>query len=245
MAKTTITFIGSGRVAGALAESLYRVGYPIAAVISRNVETAQELASRVGAVATESYEIPRETGLLIIAVPDDAIAEVAEKVRAAKETVIVHTSGSTDIKIFDLLPQPCGVIYPLQTFTSGRSINMGEIHFFTESADSATLDFIDEIVGALSSNVHHLDSEKRSVLHLSAVFVSNFVNHMLYAGMSTAGREGIDRSVFTPLVMETVMKALDIGPGEAQTGPAVRNDKRTIAKHIELLSFSDDLMNLY
>ncbi|MBI5010959.1 MAG: DUF2520 domain-containing protein, partial [Bacteroidia bacterium] len=48
-----------------------------------------------------------------------------------------------------------------------------------------------------------------------------------------------------PLLQETFLKAFEQGPENSQTGPALRNDKNTIRKHLELLSFENDLQKIY
>jgi predicted short-subunit dehydrogenase-like oxidoreductase (DUF2520 family) len=245
MGKATITVVGSGRVAEALTVALYGTGHKIVSVISRNLTTARALAEKVNSTATQSMRISAETNLLLLAVPDSAIGEVAKGLITDPSTIVVHTSGSTGTDVFPPAIRHYGVIYPLQTFTSGRQVGMADIHFFTEASDARSHELIDKVVSSVGRNIHHLDTERRRVLHLSAVFVSNFVNHMLVAGIITAGRKGIDQSVFEPLVRETVEKAFELGPLPSQTGPAIRNDINTIEKHIELLSFSDDLRNLY
>lgn len=189
--------------------------------------------------------VPESTDIVVLAVPDDAISVIITQLKLSSSVVVVHTSGSTGVDVFPESSPRHGVIYPLQTFTRNRQVSITEIPFFTEASDTETLELIDGLVESLGAQAYHIDSARRSVLHLSAVFVCNFVNHMLYAGMSTAERAQIERSVFGPLVRETLQKALDMGPSEAQTGPAVRNDISTIEKHIGLLSFSDDLMKLY
>jgi predicted short-subunit dehydrogenase-like oxidoreductase (DUF2520 family) len=240
-----LTIIGSGRVAEAMALAFYSSGHKIGGIISRNLTTAGELAQKTGSKASADMVIPDTSDIVILAVPDDAITSIIGQLKLPSTIVVVHTSGSTDIDVFPA-EMPChGVIYPLQTFTRNRQVDISEIPFFTEASDPATHEFIDSLVETLGAQTYHIDSVSRGMLHLSAVFVCNFVNHMLYAGISIAEKSRIERSVFGPLVRETVQKALDMGPAQAQTGPAVRNDISTIEKHIGLLSYSEELMNLY
>jgi predicted short-subunit dehydrogenase-like oxidoreductase (DUF2520 family) len=241
----TITFVGSGRVSEILAPALFRAGVTINRVLSRNLLTAEDVALKSGAVATDVMVVPDDTDLVIIAVPDDSIQAVVKKLHFEGMPVVVHTSGSTEMAVLAGSSIRFGVVYPLQTFTHGRAISLDRVHLFTEASDVQTHRLIDDVAARLGSNVHHLDSAERRALHLSAVFVSNFVNHMLRAGFATAEHWQIDPIVFHELVRETVAKGLEIGPAASQTGPAARNDVNTIAKHKELLSFSDDLKNLY
>ena len=83
------------------------------------------------------------------------------------------------------------------------------------------------------------------MLHLAAVFVNNFTNHMLVQGREIALKAGFSFEILSPLIQETIAKALELGPENSQTGPAVRNDKNTIEKHLELLSFSPELPRIY
>ena len=79
----------------------------------------------------------------------------------------------------------------------------------------------------------------------TAVFVCNFTNHMLTLGKDIACNAGVTFDVLEPLVNETVTKAFELGPENSQTGPAYRFDKGTIKRHIDLLSFSPEMQNIY
>jgi len=245
MKELTITFVGSGNVADALAREMVRNGLKVNYIISRNKFASSEIALATGSIASDSFMVPADTDLVIVAVSDNAIREVLTKLSFKGEPIVVHTSGSTDLSVFPKSVKRYGVIYPLQTFTRGRTISIGDINIFTEASDETTHELIDRVAQSISAHVHRISSTDRKILHLSAVFVSNFVNHMLLAGFETSSRGRIDPAVFEPLVRETIAKAFDLGPSIAQTGPAARNDTQTIKKHIELLSFSDDLKNLY
>ncbi|MFO7574340.1 MAG: F420-dependent NADP oxidoreductase [Bacteroidales bacterium] len=240
-----LTIIGSGRVAEALALAFYMSGHTIGSIISRNRKTAEELANKTGSKVQSDMVIQDSSDVVILAVPDDAISSIIGQLKLPPSIVVVHTSGSTGTEVFPASMPHHGVIYPLQTFTSNRQVNIAEIPFFTEASDVKTHEFIDGLVHTLGVQTYHIDSARRKMLHLSAVFVCNFVNHMLFAGISIAEKSQIERSVFGPLVRETIQKSLDMGPAEAQTGPAARNDISTIEKHIGLLSYSEELMNLY
>jgi predicted short-subunit dehydrogenase-like oxidoreductase (DUF2520 family) len=91
-----------------------------------------------------------------------------------------------------------------------------------------------------------MDAETRKWLHLSGVFSCNFVNHMLAIGQLIAEDNNFEFTLLKPLVLETVQKAMELGPIASQTGPAIRGDSETIKKHVAMLSnVSDDLRELY
>jgi predicted short-subunit dehydrogenase-like oxidoreductase (DUF2520 family) len=80
---------------------------------------------------------------------------------------------------------------------------------------------------------------------MAAVFVCNFTNHMLTLGRNVALKADYPFEMMVPLIKETISKAIDSGPENSQTGPAVRNDTNTIEKHLELLSYSTELQKVY
>jgi predicted short-subunit dehydrogenase-like oxidoreductase (DUF2520 family) len=90
-----------------------------------------------------------------------------------------------------------------------------------------------------------IDAEHRRMIHLAAVFVSNFTNHMLTVGKELASKAGVPFELLVPLINETISKSVAVGPERSQTGPAIRNDQNTIEKHLELLSFSPELQKIY
>jgi hypothetical protein len=83
------------------------------------------------------------------------------------------------------------------------------------------------------------------MLHLAAVFACNFTNHMMTLGKEISEYAGYTFEEMKPLIQETFIKAFETGPENSQTGPAVRNDKNTVRKHLELLSFDRDLQRIY
>ncbi len=133
MKELTITFVGSGNVADAMARRLAGSGFIINSIISRNSRTAAEIASATGSVASDSFLVPAETDMVIVAVSDNAIQKVISDLSFMGEPVVVHTSGSTDLSVFPKTLKRHGVIYPLQTFTRGREISDRRYKYFYRS----------------------------------------------------------------------------------------------------------------
>ncbi|MGB0788750.1 MAG: DUF2520 domain-containing protein, partial [Marinirhabdus sp.] len=94
---------------------------------------------------------------------------------------------------------------------------------------------LQQLGGKISENVRVISSKKRATLHLAAVFVNNFVNHLYAVSAELLKKEGIAFSLLEPLIAETASKIKTHMPAEAQTGPAIRNDIKTIERHVELL----------
>jgi predicted short-subunit dehydrogenase-like oxidoreductase (DUF2520 family) len=245
MIQHSLSFAGAGRVATALCPGFYNAGIRISKIVSRTQESGRLLAGMCKADWSKMLEFGKETDIIMVAVPDHLLQEVLSEIRCKENTIVAHTAGSFDLKVFPGHIKRPAVFYPLQTFTKGRKINFDNLPFFIEASGPDTEKILADMAETLGGKVYFTDSETRKQLHLAAVFACNFTNHMLTAGKEIAVKAGLDFSVLEPLIRETVAKALDNGPELSQTGPAIRNDQVTIKKHLELLSFSPEFQDLY
>lgn len=245
MKKHTISFAGAGRLAGILCTELFRRGHRIDLIVSPTQKHGPALAHSCNTEWSTELTFPSTTELIIVSVPDSKIEEVLSEIRCDKNTVVVHTSGSTGIDVFPSKTQKFGVFYPLQTFSPGRTPSFTELPVFIEASSGEVSDMLNETALSLGAKPCYCETEKRRILHMAAVFANNFSNHMLTLADDIAGKAGYSFSELKPLVTETFAKALENGPASSQTGPAVRNDKNTIRKHMELLSFDHDLEKIY
>jgi predicted short-subunit dehydrogenase-like oxidoreductase (DUF2520 family) len=240
-----ITMIGAGNVATHLASVLHKKGFIIQQVYSRTEESAVRLASATGASSTTDLkEITGESGLYIIAVSDHAIELVMDKV-AFGSAIVVHTSGSTPMKIFKDKVLNYGVLYPLQTFSIERNLDMSNVPMCIEASSSANLEVLNHICSQLTKRVVFMNSKKRMIVHLAAVIACNFSNHLYSLSEDVLKEIGLSFDLVHPLIKETSEKAISYGPRNVQTGPAIRNDENVINKHLELLSFSPELREIY
>jgi len=82
-------------------------------------------------------------------------------------------------------------------------------------------------------------------LHVAAVMVSNFTNHLYALAEDYCRKEGLDFKQLLPLIEETAIRLKDTSAKQAQTGPALRHDSETIHKHLELLKDHPQLKNIY
>lgn len=240
-----ITMIGSGNVSTHLAAALKNAGHRIIQVFSPNIGHASLLAYHVGAGATDDIStINAETDLYIIAVKDDAIANVAKQL-AVHQRLIVHTSGATSLGTLSEITPNAGVFYPLQTFSKEKELDFRSVPLCIEGADEAITKHLIEIGQTISNNIYRVDSAQRKILHLSAVFACNFPNYLYYVAQKLLAENGLDFNLLRPLIMETAEKVQQQFPAAVQTGPAVRNDVQTMAAHEQLLEGDVFLQNLY
>jgi len=245
MTRYNVSFAGAGRVAGALCREMYRAGHKIIRIISGTGTKGRQLAGECKAVWSQELIFSDPADIIIIAVPDNKLKEVLAGIRCPGNPVIAHTAGSYGLDVFPSSINRTGVFYPLQTFSMERPVLYRNLPFLLEASDCKTGDILRKLAESLKGEVHFIDTERRKKIHLAAVFVCNFTNHMLAAGKIITDGTGLSFKILEPLIKETVAKALEIGPEASQTGPAVRNDLNTIEKHLDLLSFSPDLQKLY
>lgn len=219
----SITITGTGNVAS----HLYK-----AFKVSPQVEVLQVQGREKPGFCTEdefaflgSDTIP-DAEVHLLAVSDRAIATVAQ-VFTGKTGLVAHTSGNTAL---DALPKDLrrGVFYPLQSFTTGRELDFTTIPICIEADRANDLNLLKRLASVISGEVVSMDTQHRQELHLAAVFVSNFTNHLYYLGERLCIQNGVSPKLLLPLIQETAAKVAHISPMEAQTGPARRNDKATL-----------------
>ena len=114
-------------------------------------------------------------------------------------------------------------------------------------ADLYIITVSDDAIAEVSSQLpfeYEINSEQRKALHVSAVFVNNFVNHLYQMGNKICTENNVPFEILKPLIQETANKIMTLSPNEAQTGPAIRNDKQTIASHLDFL-LDENQKNIY
>lgn len=240
-----ITLIGAGNVAWHLAPALYDAGHHIVQIYSRTIESAQILAKKVGAQAINSYENIEPTAhIYIYAIKDDSLQWVMNHIKI-NTGIHIHTSGSMPISIFKSSKTNYGCMYPLQTFSKDKNIDLRKVAFFTEANTEENAIIINDLAHCMSQKIYSLSSEDRKYLHLAGVFASNFANIMWIKSEKILAQKGIPFEVLHNLITESVNKAKLIGPINSQTGPAIRGDQRIIDQHIGLLSNEPAWQEIY
>lgn len=232
-----ITIIGAGNVATHLGKALYNKGLNIDAVFSRKLSRAKKLSSILKAKATNKYKsLPSYSDLYLIAVSDDVIRPVSKQLSKVIEieSIIAHTSGSVPCNAIE--HETKGVFYPLQSITISRDLDIKKVPFCIYSDDHKVEKLLLALARKISKNVNKIDDEKRAILHLSAIFASNFSNHMYHLAESICKENKVDFDILKPLISETAKKLRSGSAYDMQTGPARRNDETTIAKHLRQLA---------
>ncbi|HAN18705.1 MAG: hypothetical protein A2X13_13215 [Bacteroidetes bacterium GWC2_33_15] len=240
-----IAILGSGNVATHLAKALFNSGYKIKTIYSRTLESAKELALNVKSDFTNNLvQVPDDADLYVLALKDEILEYIVQHLKV-RHGIVVHTAGSISIEIFENTFNNFGVFYPLQTFTKGRNIDFSNVPLCIEANNEQTKNKLFELARSLTNQADFIDSEKRKKIHLAAVFACNFSNHMYSVALHLLSEQDVDFKKLEPLIKETVNKAINLSPDKAQTGPALRNDKKVIDEHIEMLNNYPEFQKIY
>jgi len=235
----SVIIIGFGNVAQHLANAFFKADTVIVKQIySRTLPKTKHFKN---IPLTNNFSTLEDAMVYIIAVSDDAIPEVSSYLKN-KKALVVHTSGSVSLNSLKNKGSK-GVFYPLQSFSKDKIINFDEIPFCLEAQKNTDLIILENLASSISKKIYRIDSKQRQQLHVAAVFVNNFVNHMYTIGHDVCRDYDVPFEILHPLIKETVTKIEHLSPKEAQTGPAIRNDKKTIKNHLQLLN--DEQQKIY
>lgn len=240
MVKYRIVQIGAGNVATHISKALQVAGHSVVQVVGRTEVNTRTLAKEIGAAYTiTTSNIDKAADLYIISVSDSAISDVLSALPHLSG-IVVHTSGSTPASVLQRVSESYGVFYPFQTFSKARNVSLKGVPFCIEASGAHVVSALSQIAASIGGKPVEMDSEQRRWLHLTGVFACNFVNHMFSISQAIAQERGLTFDMLKPLIGETISKALEAGPENSQTGPAIRGDSETIKKHVAMLSNIDE-----
>ncbi len=223
-----VSIIGSGNVATQLGIALIKNGTDITHVASRTEANANNLAAQLSATSCTLDALPIDQ-LAIVCVSDDSIADVLHQL--SPEIPAAYTSGSVGIQDVPQRAQ-LGVFYPLQTLSKTSTVQFSEVPILIESEHAVFQDTLANFARQLSQTVRIVSSEQRRKIHLAAVWINNFTNHVVYQAQKITEEQNLDYQLLLPLLRETLQKLESQPAFDAQTGPAIRGDIKTIDKHL-------------
>ncbi|MBN2523351.1 MAG: DUF2520 domain-containing protein [Bacteroidales bacterium] len=243
--KFRISFMGSGNVAWHLSRAFFSGRHIIHAVYSRNEFQGKELANMLNASYANNFSFCDDaTDFLILAIDDTVLPEIINKLHA-ENTIVLHTSGSIGLDVFQNKIKYYGVLYPFQTLTRGFETDIANVPLCIEASDKQVLTQIYNLAYSISQKVLAIDSEKRKILHLAGILSNNFINHLVARTYDYLEKNEIDKELLFPLLNETLNKLRKISPRDAQTGPARRKNLNILEKHKALLEEEPELKKLY
>lgn len=232
----TITVLGSGNVAHHLISNiLEHDSLSLQQIYARNKHHLTDIVSEE--LITTDIKALKPADIFIIAVSDDSISEVSNAIEVPNQ-LVVHVAGNTPMSTI-AAKHRTGVLYMLQSFSKDKEVDLSKVPFCLEAREKSDLKLLEEIALKFSERIYFIDSLQRQAIHLAAVFVNNFSNHMYTLGNEVCKEHKIPFEILKSLILETAQKIETLEPIAAQTGPAIRRDSQTIARHLEILKDSN------
>lgn len=233
-----VVIIGSGNLANHIGKYLLKKNVSISQVVSRNKLSSVSLAKKLNSIADQSIDqIVKKADAYFLCVNDDSIKIISTQLTRllSNDKVIIHCSGSKTLDELDQYFLHRAVIWPLQSFANKSKIEWSQIPFFTESTHSIH-DTIQEFCKEMNWNSIPVNSEKKRLIHIAAVFANNFSNFNLIVAQEILAKCNLPLEVLKPIVESGLDNVFVNGPVKGQTGPARRGDSKVIQSQIKELS---------
>ena len=246
--KSNVAIIGAGRVSYSLTSALFKSGYNIASIISRDINSAKALAKkfRINQFSDGVNNISKSARIFFLCVPDGQIAIVATELSKLnlnfKQSFFVHLSGAENISVLKTLKRKGAKIaslHPMQTFPLKKIVNLKGVHAALETDDETAYNLLLQISNDLQLISFRVDSKNKSYYHLAGVYASNFLAGNIYFASKLLSLNKIERDEYFNILQSTIYATLKniekVGPANALSGPVERGDLQTIKNHIASL----------
>lgn len=240
-----VVIIGAGNVATVLGRLIAKTNHEIIQVVSRNIASAETLAAELGCPFSNNPKIlDQSADIYLVAMADAALNEIHESYFLG-DKLIVHTAGSVSRDILEKVSANYGVMYPLQSLRKENLELHQDIPLLIDGNSEQAIGMIEKFALSISSSVARANDEQRLKLHVAAVIVSNFTNHLYSLAADYCRKEALDFTMLQPLIEETALRLRYHLPENMQTGPAVRKDIMTLDKHLRILNQHPALRIVY
>ncbi len=240
-----IGIVGAGAVGTALGVALSRAGWPIHAVASRDAGRREQFRSLVDVrrVFVDPEPILDEVELIILAVPDDAIAPLAGSLRMYSGQAMIHTSGALGAEV--LAPAvgagtQIGAFHPLVAFADTERA-VAALHGATVAieGDDQLATMLADMAEAIGAVPVRLAPGSKAAYHAAAVLAAGGFVALLDAIAELGRVAGLDEAgslaIYGPLIESTLGNARALGIRAALTGPVTRGDLGTLETHLATL----------
>ena len=240
-AQRAFALVGPGRAGMSVALALRAAGWRATAVAGRAVDAPSVVAgaARLSVGATEVGAVGRDATVLILAVPDAAIAEtaVASAPGLAPGSLVIHLSGALGLDVLAALQRlrpdvRVGALHPLVSMPSAElGANRLAGAWCAVAGDDATV----ELAQAMGAQPFVVAEAARVTYHAAASVAANHVVAVLAQVERLAAAADVPIEAFVPLVQSALDNVADAGAAAALTGPVARGDLDTVVAHLAAL----------
>jgi len=251
-----VGIVGAGAVGTALGAALHRAGWPVVAVASRDEARRERFRGLVPGARgfAEAAPVLDEAELIILAVPDDVIPELAGELRLYGGQALVHTSGVLGAEVLEparAAGTQIGAFHPLVAFADTERA-IAALHGATIAieGDDQLAASLATMAEALGATAVRLAPGSKAAYHAAAVLSAGGFVALLDAIAELAAAAGLDEegalAVYGGLIEQTLSNARALGIRAALTGPMTRGDVGTLGRHLEALArLAPNVLPLY
>ena len=249
-----ISIIGPGKVGTAIGVLASRAHLPVVAVAGGGPGHAERAAEAIGpsVVACSVTEAAAAGGLVLLTVPDGAIAGLCEHLAAreafAPGAIVAHCCGALTSEVLAPARDRCrcrvGSMHPLQTFPTAEAAleRLAGTYCFCEG-DEGAVEALMRLAEAIGGRAVRIDPAGKALYHAAAAVACNYLVVLLDAAATLAAGAGVDRATWLaavgPIAHATVDNVAHLGPAAALTGPIARGDVATVAAHVAAMGGCD------
>lgn len=236
-----IVVVGPGRAGSALALAAGRAGHDVVAIAGRHPERTASAAALVDAAAVGLTDPFPPSDLVVLAVRDDAVAEVAGTIATAvgEATPVVHLSGALPVTTLDVLrPRPVGSFHPLQTLPDAErgARRLAGAWVGVTTDDPALRRLLHALARSLDCRPFGLPDAAKPLYHAAASAAANFLLVALALSEDLFAAVGVPREAARPLVEAAVANAFEMGASSSLTGPVARGDVGTVRRQLDAVA---------
>lgn len=234
--------VGGGRAAWAFGSAWRSLGRPLAGVASRS---STEVSSLLQADRLDQRDLLNRSDLVLVAVTDSALPEVARKLLpdVKPAMVLFHPSGSHDSDAFS--PHPLRFsLHPLRSLPPVGQACLFAGTLFTFEGTAETNHVAQEFVEGVGGRFARIEKDRKPLYHAAAVFASNYVEALLEIARQTLQESGIRQDVKAELAT-LAQSAIDNWLRNEFTGPVARGDQSTVELHLHALQHDPRRVELY
>lgn len=240
------SIIGTGNMAWFLTEQLSKAGLHCSGIWGRDTFAANQLAKEFACTTYNSLQEieDQEQHFCFLAIKDTAILTLAKELQFEK-TILIHTAGASSIHLLEGAAKHRGVFWPIYSIVKNATLATTKLPIAVEGNSKETEEQILQMVQKISSKAFAAQEHQRMNLHLGAVFANNFSNHLMAIAADICTQADVSFEYLKPIVTQTFERLQTESAKQLQTGPAIRDDKMTMQKHLDLLKSNPEWALLY
>lgn len=234
--------LGAGKLAWSIAKAWQDRGGQIGSIWARNQAEALQLANTFKSRVVANIYTPKK-GVLLLAVKDDALAEIAAELHPQPELLVLHAAGSQPLSCLQHLPL-FGCMWPLQQLLPSGN-NWSDLPLLLEAGNKESEAPLLAFASSLSSQIKQVDYTQRQYYHLAAVWAGNFSQALFQTAYSLLKEHDLSPHLLKSMLQQQFQQLFDQAPYLSQTGPAVRHDVASMERHLALMTNQAELQALY